>query len=106
MFIHKHKYKFESEYSNGHPHKLVGYASHMLGVNNLHFHFFYGVSSYNDHTHYFSGITGIPIKTENGHIHKMEGILESSLDHEHKFRGYTFEEVSYISGKGYREVYI
>jgi hypothetical protein len=106
MFIHMHKYKFESDVVNCHPHRLTGYASHMLGVHGLHFHFFYGVSSYNNHTHYFSGITGMPVKTENGHVHKMEGVLEFNSQHEHGFLGYTFEEVSYISGKGYGEIYI
>jgi len=49
----------------------------MIGIEAFHIHAYYGISSYNGHTHYFSGFTGLPIKTENGHIHRIEGILES-----------------------------
>jgi len=48
----------------------------MIGIEAFHIHAYYGISSYNGHTHYFSGFTGLPIKTENGHIHRIEGILE------------------------------
>jgi len=97
MNSHMHKYKFDCDTSNGHTHKLIGYAGSMIGIDGFHFHYYYGVTSYNDHTHYFSGITGLPIKTENGHIHRMEGVLESNSLHEHKFSGYTFEDISYSS---------
>lgn len=106
MLNHIHKYKFDSDITRGHPHSLTGYSGHLLGINIYHFHFFYGICSYNDHTHYFSGVTGKPIKTENGHIHKMEGILELSNEHKHEFTGYTSEEISYISGGAYGDAYI
>lgn len=102
MVTHIHKYKFDSKAERGHTHKILGYAGGMVGINSIHFHFFHGVSSYNDHTHYFSGITGMPIKTENGHIHKMDGVLENNRLHEHFYNGYTFEEISYISGRLYK----
>jgi hypothetical protein len=94
-----HKYKFECRMKDGHCHRLMGYAGNMLGVSSFHFHFFYGVCSYNNHTHYFSGITGMPVKTDNGHVHRMEGILEMNGLHEHEFEGYTFEEISYFNSK-------
>lgn len=97
MRFHMHKYKFDCVIDKGHKHRLMGYAGKMMGVNSLHFHFFYGVCSYNNHTHYFSGITGMPVKTEIGHIHKMDGILEFNNMHEHHFDGFTFEEISYFS---------
>lgn len=97
MKFHLHKFSFESDTINGHKHKLTGYAGNMLGIGNYHFHFFYGVCSYDNHTHYFSGITGMPEKTENGHIHKMEGILESYNLHNHDYKGFTFEEISYLT---------
>lgn len=106
MNSHIHHFKFDSKMKRGHKHRIIGYADTMIGTNKLHFHFFYGVSTYTDHTHYYSGITGIPIKTDNGHIHKMEGILESMHLHEHKFSGHTFEEISYISGKAYSKAYV
>lgn len=99
MRFHLHKYKIESELAKGHKHKLFGYAGNMLGLNSFHFHFFYGVCSYDNHTHYFSGITGMPVKTEFGHIHKIEGTLESNVLHMHKFEGYTNEDISYFSSK-------
>lgn len=99
MKFHTHKYKFESQMSNGHNHRLLGYAGNMVGVDSFHFHFYYGVCSYRDHTHYFRGITGMPIKTEKGHIHKMEGLLETNCLHEHEFGGYTFEDTSNYSSK-------
>lgn len=99
MRFHMHKYKFECETEKGHRHKLMGYAGNMLGVAAYHFHFFYGVCSFDGHTHYFSGVTGMPVKTENGHVHKMEGFLESSGSHKHHFDGFTFEEISYFSSK-------
>lgn len=95
MKYHVHKYRFECKYSKSHNHRLIGYAGNMLGIGYLHFHIYYGVSTYDDHTHYFYGITGMPIKTQNGHIHKMDGILESNNMHEHKFEGNTNEDISY-----------
>lgn len=99
MRFHMHKYKFVSATEKSHKHKLMGYAGSMLGVSSFHFHFFCGVCSYDNHTHYFSGITGMPVKTENGHIHKMDGILEMNNFHEHRFEDFTFEEISYFSSK-------
>ena len=99
MRYHLHKYKLECRSAKGHSHRMTGYAGNMIGVGSFHFHFFYGVSSYDNHTHYFSGITGMPVKTENGHVHKMEGMLENNSLHEHKFKGYTFEDISYYSSK-------
>jgi len=96
MKSHMHKFKFDCRLSDGHNHRLLGYASGMVGIGSFHFHFYYGVSSYRNHTHYFCGVTGMPHKTENGHIHKMEGILEYNDSHEHVYKGYTFEEISYI----------
>ncbi|MCR4435461.1 MAG: YmaF family protein [Clostridiales bacterium] len=106
MNPHSHKYRFESDIANNHRHKLMGYTENMVGVNAVHFHFFYGVSSYNNHTHYFSGITGLPIKTENGHIHKIESTLEPNCMHDHQIMGYTFENVAYTPKKLTREAYI
>lgn len=93
---HTHKYKFDCKMVKGHVHNVLGYTESTIGIGSLHLHVFSGVSSYTDHTHYFSGVTGLPIKTENGHIHRMQGILEFNDMHEHNFEGYTFEEVSYI----------
>ena len=95
MKFHMHKYKFECKNINGHNHRLSGYAGNMFGVDGFHFHFYYGVSSYTTHTHYFCGITGMPIKTDNGHIHRMSGVLESNSLHEHGYKGYTTEDISY-----------
>jgi len=92
-----HKYRFDCQLKNGHNHRLLGYASNMLGLGTFHIHFYYGVSSYQNHTHHFYGITGRPIKTENGHVHKMEGVLECSSLHEHDFKGFTFEDTTTFS---------
>ena len=97
MNYHMHKFKFDSDLKSLHKHKVMGMAKKMVGVRNLHFHYYSGVCTYTNHTHYFSGITSFPIKTENGHIHRIEGILELNFDHKHKFKGHTFEEISYIS---------
>lgn len=99
MNLHLHKYKIDSETSNIHKHTVTGYAGNPIGFDSFHFHFFYGVSTYSNHTHYFSGITSLPIRTENGHIHKMDGVLEANDQHEHKFCGYTFEDVGYTSSR-------
>jgi len=103
MKPHLHKFNFESGDSAGHKHKIAGYTDNKVGINTFHFHFFYGISSYSSHTHYFSGVTGLPVKTENGHIHKLEGIFEQNNMHNHKFNGYTFEDVAYTPGKQARE---
>ena len=103
--IHFHKFKMDSKNSCGHDHAITGYAGNMIGINSLHCHMFWGISSYRSHTHYFSGMTGMPIKTENGHIHKMEGMLEMNDSHEHGFTGNTFEEVSYTHGNSMSEAY-
>jgi hypothetical protein len=96
---HMHYYEFDSLRKNGHTHKMTGYCEGTLGIPGFHFHFFFSVCSYTNHTHYFSGMTGAPIKTENGHIHKMEGFLESNTGHRHQFTDYTSEEVSCIKGE-------
>lgn len=106
MNTHIHMYKIDSDIKQGHKHKITGYAELMLGINSLHFHGFSGVSSYCNHTHYFSGITGLPIKTENGHIHKIEVILESNDIHDHKIVGLTSEEISYNSGFAKNEAFV
>jgi hypothetical protein len=106
MTPHLHKYKFESNLSNEHKHRLTGYSDGMIGINSFHFHFFNGISSYKNHTHYYSGVTGFPIKTENGHKHKIEGFLEVNNMHEHKFSNYTYEDVSYRSDGLRHEAYI
>ena len=103
MNIHSHSYKLNCDMINGHNHKIHGIVENTIGLGGFHFHCFSGVSSYRNHTHYFSGFTGLAVKTENGHIHKMDGYLESNSSHEHKYSGYTSEEVSYISGKIYGE---
>ncbi len=106
MYRHVHHFKIESVLIRGHYHRLVGYTEYFIGAGRFHFHFYSGVSTYTDHTHYFSGITGLPIKTENGHIHKMEGLLEINNFHEHKFSGHTFEEISYSKGNETSEALI
>lgn len=52
MRSHMHKFKFDSRFANGHNHRLLGYASGMIGLGSFHIHFYYGVSSYRNHTHY------------------------------------------------------
>ncbi len=99
MYFHMHKYRFQCKNVKGHDHRLLGYAGNMLGIDSLHFHFYYGVSSYENHTHYFCGITGFPVRTVKGHIHRMTGMLESNILHEHEFKGYTFEDISYFSSR-------
>jgi len=106
MNLHIHKFKFDTEFSCGHTHRVYGLTDNMLGISVFHFHFFYGVSSYNDHTHYYSGFTGLPIKTKNGHIHKIEGTLELNNSHEHKFTNYTHEEISYTQDSSTQEATI
>lgn len=106
MRYHAHKYKLDSGLKNLHKHRIIGVAEKMFGFGSVHFHLYYGISSYTDHTHYFSGFTGLPVKTEHGHIHKMEGCLELNLNHEHEFKGYTFEEISFISGKAFGEALV
>ncbi len=106
MNPHLHEYRFDSVITNGHKHKIKGYTDCMLGINILHFHYFVGVSSYNNHTHYFSGFTSLPVKTDNGHIHKIESILEINSMHDHLLEGFTFEEIAYIPKKRTSELYI
>ncbi|MDP4091844.1 MAG: YmaF family protein [Bacillota bacterium] len=106
MNSHMHKYRFESEISNSHKHRIVGYTDRVIGIATFHFHSFYGISSYDNHTHYFSGITGLPIKTENGHIHRIEGILEVNVQHEHSYAGNTMEDVAYKAGKLTQEAFV
>lgn len=106
MRYHLHKFKLDSEAASFHKHRIIGITETTIGFSGFHFHFFYGISSYTNHTHYFSGATGLPIKTENGHVHKMESVLELNSGHEHRFNGYTFEEISYISGRIFREAFI
>ena len=76
MKYHLHKYNIESSKDNFHIHRISGYSERMIGIESLHLHMISGVSSYIDHTHNFYCRSGFPIKTKNGHIHKIEGILE------------------------------
>lgn len=97
MRYHKHKYAIESSMDACHLHKLEGLTETLFGFGKLHIHAFYGATSYLNHSHRYSGLTGFPVKTANGHIHRMENILEPTLKHQHKYSGYTTEEVSYSS---------
>lgn len=106
MGNHAHKFKFDCEMSNLHLHKVTGIADKTFGFGNLHFHYYYGVSSYTDHTHYFSGVTGLPVKTANGHVHRMDGQLEINSMHLHSYKGETFEEIAYTPRKLQGEAYI
>ncbi len=103
---HIHKYKLDSDMKNMHKHRIIGYTEKIIGINSFHFHSFYGISSYSNHTHYFSGITGLPIKTENGHIHHIEGVLEANAQHEHSFSGQTSEDIEYTAKRTVNEAYI
>jgi len=106
IYRHTHYFKVDSKIVRGHFHHVVGYTEYVIGTESFHFHIYIGISTYTDHTHNYSGITGLPIKTENGHYHKIQGILECTDDHEHKFKGYTSEEISYSKGKETREAFI
>ncbi|MCX7841617.1 MAG: YmaF family protein [Clostridia bacterium] len=96
MKLHIHEYNFDSKIANGHNHRILGYTEGIIGFNMFHFHYYWGICSYTGHTHYFSGFTGLAAKTENGHIHRIEGSLEPNIQHEHKLTGFTSEEVNYI----------
>ena len=106
MNPHMHKYKLECFTSKEHKHKLAGYTDGMIGINAFHFHYFNGISSYKNHTHYYAGMTGFPIRTENGHKHKIEGILETNNLHDHKYSSFTYEDVAYHSDGLRHEAYI
>lgn len=106
MQKHIHHFKIESTMTQGHYHRLIGYTEYIIGAGRFHFHLYSGVSTYTDHTHYFSGVTGLPVKTKYGHIHKIEGVLEVNNRHKHKFEGHTFEEISYNKENKTREVLI
>lgn len=106
MSTHVHKFKFNSEISIGHAHTLFGRTDYMIGINSFHFHYFYEICSYTGHTHYYSGITSLPVKTLNGHVHKIEGILEFNNNHDHCFNNFTFEDIEYYSQKRKRQAYI
>jgi hypothetical protein len=106
MSTHLHKYKFSSEVSKGHKHNIYGRTDYMIGINYFHFHYYCEISSYCGHTHYFSGITGLPIKTKNGHIHKIEGILEFNNNHQHKYSNYTFEDIESLTQKKISQSYV
>ncbi len=95
MKYHSHEYKIDSTQSNKHKHTAKGYCESMIGIGYFHIHLFYGVSSYDNHTHYFSGFTGFPIKTHNGHVHKINETLKRSNMHKHNIVGYTAENISY-----------
>ena len=42
MQFHMHKFKFESNETNYHKHKILGYTEHTIGINTLHFSYLYG----------------------------------------------------------------
>jgi len=103
-----HEFRFDTDPSNSHTHRLVGYTDYMFGIGSLHFHFYCGTTSYLTHTHYFTGTTGLPIKTSRGHIHKMQGYVETNNYHKHKYSNFTFEDCAYNTDKisKVRESYI
>jgi hypothetical protein len=104
--MHIHKYRFESKKASEHIHTLEGYTDNMVGINAFHFHFYYGICTYNGHTHYFSGITGVPVKTDFGHIHRMDGAMELNSMHEHEYDSYTFENIGYNVKRSIKVAYI
>jgi hypothetical protein len=99
--MHLHRFEIKSDFSGIHFHYIKGYVKNNLGMGKMHIHIYSGVSPIEDHSHIFSGITGPPVKTENGHIHKISGILQTANGHVHKYSGYTFEDVSYLPDEGF-----
>lgn len=106
MSTHLHRYKSDSEIAKGHKHNIYGQTDYMIGINSFHFHYYYEISSYNGHTHYYSGITSLPIKTINGHIHKIEGMLEFNNNHQHKYNIFTFEDVESLTGRKKNQAFV
>lgn len=105
MIPHIHRYRFECESKNGHKHIMTGYTERMIGFDSFHFHVYYGISSFLGHTHYYSGMTGLPVRTENGHIHKLAGKLEINETHEHAYKNVTYEDAAYTGKKLNGEAY-
>lgn len=104
MNNHCHFYGFNSLSSQKHLHRMFGHTEYMFGIGLLHFHFYYGSTSFNGHFHTFSGMTGMAIKTENGHKHKICGRLELANGHFHHYTNYTHENVEYIHGRVLKRV--
>ena len=95
--FHLHRFEVKSDFSGIHFHVLKGYVRNNLGLEILHFHTCSGTTPVSDHAHFFSSITGPPMKTQNGHIHKLSGVLQETSGHLHKFSGLTDENISYLS---------
>ncbi len=76
---------------------MSGYTEKMIGIPAFHVHYFRGVTTFNGHSHYYSGVTSRPVKTKNGHVHRIAGKSDETNGHKHKFLNYTFEDVEYIS---------
>ncbi|MDD4496272.1 MAG: YmaF family protein, partial [Eubacteriales bacterium] len=81
--MHLHRFELKSDFSGIHFHYIKGYVKSNIGMGKMHVHVYSGVTPAEDHSHNFSGITGPPVKTENGHIHKISGILQRSAGHIH-----------------------
>lgn len=96
MLQHFHRYDIESQISLFHTHKIIGYTQKTIGLQGIHFHTFYGICSSNNHYHNFHGITSMPIKTNFGHIHKIDIYTDYSNNsqHRHKISCFTHENIS------------
>ena len=106
MGLHIHDFRFNCDTNKGHNHRITNYTESHIGFNIFHFHYFSGICTYRGHTHYYSGITGFPTRTANGHIHKIEGVLEITNLHEHHFSGFTGEEIQLNTGRFLRTVLV
>lgn len=96
MIHHRHKFEIDSTMNHLHYHRVTGITEPGVGISFYHFHRFSGISNYHQHTHIISGHTSPPIKTENGHMHKINCKLKQSQRHSHNLNGYTFEEIEYM----------
>lgn len=96
---HVHYYRIESRMQRGHSHEIKGYTEYVIGTDSFHFHFFSGICTYRDHTHSYSGITGMPIKAACGHYHKITCLLDRELKHEHRVNGFSSEDIDWAKGK-------
>lgn len=105
MNNHYHFYKLHSLTNKKHSHRLFGHTEYMLGIGFLHFHVYFGSTSFNGHFHTYRGVTGFAVKTPNGHRHKMAGKLELADTHIHYYENYTYENVEYTSGKLLMKIY-
>ncbi|MBC9786593.1 hypothetical protein H1S01_19295 [Heliobacterium chlorum] len=86
--LHTHRFSFLTRLARNHRHRMSGFTTYQADVRG-HRHVFFGSTTLSlDHVHFFTNVTGPPVRVRGGeHFHRMRGRTSFILRHSHAYNG-------------------